>query len=195
MEARRSGAWRIVGVALVGLLALAGCAGISGERAQEVKWPPKYILLLVAADHETGGLSITDGPRGRGEWVHPGERELWMILSIRCSLRGAERRLGKDPSPQRLDGVMADCFPGFELPEDIWAAIAGGRPLGPDLSTRSVQGLLGLMVARNTLAQWGSSHHTTQPVPVVAIGVGAEAFRGSYDNTDFARKLLSLLGE
>jgi alkaline phosphatase len=49
------------------------------------------------------------------------------------------------------------------------------------------------MVARQTGFYWGTGGHATDPVPVGALGVGAEAFRGYYDNTDFGRALLQLV--
>ena len=39
---------------------------------------------------------------------------------------------------------------------------------------------------------WTSYFHTGLPVPVYAYGEGAEAFIGSYDNTDVAKKLMDL---
>jgi len=36
---------------------------------------------------------------------------------------------------------------------------------------------------------WTTYSHTGEPVPVFALGVGAELFDGFYDNTDLYRKL------
>ncbi len=41
---------------------------------------------------------------------------------------------------------------------------------------------------------WTSYAHTGTPVPVYAMGVGAEEFNGSYDNTDVFNKLVSVCG-
>lgn len=41
---------------------------------------------------------------------------------------------------------------------------------------------------------WTSYKHTGVPVSTSAIGVGAEMFNGSYDNTDIAMKLMSIMG-
>ena len=41
----------------------------------------------------------------------------------------------------------------------------------------------------------GTSYaHTGIPVPLFAAGLGSELFAGYYDNTDDARKTMSLLG-
>ncbi|MFH1134648.1 MAG: alkaline phosphatase [Pseudomonadota bacterium] len=41
---------------------------------------------------------------------------------------------------------------------------------------------------------WTSYSHTGVPVTVSAIGVGAESFNGYYDNTDIAKKLRAVMG-
>ena len=41
---------------------------------------------------------------------------------------------------------------------------------------------------------FGSYAHTGLPAAVFAQGAGAEAFAGSYDNTDIHHKLCTLLG-
>ena len=40
---------------------------------------------------------------------------------------------------------------------------------------------------------WTSFSHTATPIPVRAIGVGAELFSGYYDNTDMAKNIFKLL--
>ncbi|MCQ2973938.1 MAG: alkaline phosphatase [Bacteroidales bacterium] len=39
---------------------------------------------------------------------------------------------------------------------------------------------------------WASFSHTALPVPVFAIGVGAEVFNGYYDNTDIPKRIMQL---
>lgn len=41
---------------------------------------------------------------------------------------------------------------------------------------------------------WTSYSHTGTPVPVYAMGVGAESFNGAYDNTDVFHKLVEITG-
>ena len=50
-----------------------------------------------------------------------------------------------------------------------------------------------MMVANNTQAYWQTSAHTNSPVLVGALGVGAERFKGYYDNAEFGKKLKALL--
>lgn len=41
--------------------------------------------------------------------------------------------------------------------------------------------------------RWSTTHHTAEPVPVLAWGAGAETFRGIMDNTAIAERLRDLL--
>jgi alkaline phosphatase len=41
---------------------------------------------------------------------------------------------------------------------------------------------------------WTSFQHTGAPVTTSAVGVGAELFNGYYDNTDLAKKTMSVMG-
>lgn len=41
---------------------------------------------------------------------------------------------------------------------------------------------------------WSTGGHTAEPVPVYALGPGAENFTGVYDNTDLSKKIAALMG-
>lgn len=41
---------------------------------------------------------------------------------------------------------------------------------------------------------WGSYSHTGVPVATSAVGVGAEAYEGAYDNTDIPLRLMNIMG-
>jgi len=49
------------------------------------------------------------------------------------------------------------------------------------------------MVANNTQIYWQNTAHSNHPVLVAALGVGAERFKGYYDNADFGQKLKALM--
>lgn len=74
----------------------------------------------------------------------------------------------------------------------------GGLILRSRKTLRSLLGsqlsdLLGHESAKDAEVYWSTTGHTSQPVFVGALGVGAERFRGYQDNTDFAKHLLALL--
>lgn len=93
---------------------------------------PDETLIVVTADHETGGVAIGNG-----------HSPLW------------------------------------EVYDD---AVGGGKtyPAGADNKALNAKGGIG----------WTTTGHAGSPVPVYAIGKGAEKFCGRFDNTDISKKIL-----
>jgi len=154
-------------------------------------------LVVVAADHETGGFSPTYALRGGGalpgaDRLYTGDAELKLLGGITMSFGMVREKLGRKPSGEVLDQLLSQHFPGFTLEPDLRQMV-----LQPQLLDRNFaiypQNALGRMVARQTGIYWGTSGHTSEPVAVGAIGPGAQLFRGYQDNTDFGRHLQRLL--
>jgi len=116
-----------------------------------------------------------------------------MVSRITISLEEAAKRLGTAPSPDALDKLLAEHFPGFRLDPDLREAILKQQMLERNF-TYPTQNALARMVSRQTGIYWGTSGHGNDPVVVGAIGPGAEAFRGYLDNTEFGKILHRLLG-
>ena len=161
---------------------------------------PRETLILVISDHETGGLGFTQALKDlsstKGDnQVAATTADFKKIQSIKISLRKATEILGRNPTPEAVDQLMRDHFPGFTLAPEYKEAIVKRQPLSRTLFTDPVAHALGAMVANNVQAYWQTSTHTNKPVLVAALGVGAERFRGYYDNADFGAKLKSLFAE
>ncbi len=155
-------------------------------------------LLIVTGDHETGGFSPTYAQKdlssmSSGNRLYAGEEQLRMLERITMSLSMMKEKLGKKPSPEVLDQLIARHFPGFRLDADLRELLLSGKPLERNYSYMP-QNILGRMVARQTGFYWGASGHTPEPVAVGAIGPGSELFRGFQDNTDFGKHLHRLIG-
>lgn len=154
-------------------------------------------LVIVTGDHETGGFSPTyaltelGAPSG-GVLFYSGDDQLRMLEPIAMSLNMARENLGKQPSGTALDKLLSLHFPGFRLDPDLREAILDQKQREHNFGYLP-QNMLGRMIARQTGYYWGTSGHTTQPVPVGAIGPGAELFRGYQDNTDFGKHLHRLI--
>jgi alkaline phosphatase len=154
-------------------------------------------LMIVAADHECGGLSPTylqktPGSVSRSDRIFVGPAQFEMVNRIKGSLSSAAKTLGKTPTGEALDAVIAERFPGYKLDADLREAILAGRPLERSY-TYIPQNTLATMIARQTGFNWATSGHTTEPVLVGAMGPGAGLFHGYQDNTDFARHLQRLI--
>jgi alkaline phosphatase len=161
---------------------------------------PRETLIIVTSDHETGGLGFTlalkelSSTKSDNRAVGTVE-DFKKLQSIRISLQKASAILGRKPTPEAVDQLMLDHFRGFTLAPEFKEAIVKRQPLSRTMTTDATAHALGAMVANNTQAYWQTSAHTNQPVLVAAVGVGAERFKGYYDNVDFGIKLKSLFEE
>ena len=154
-------------------------------------------LVIVTGDHETGGFSPTYALKdlstlANSNRFYSGDEHLRMLERITTSFDAANAKLGKHPSGEALDQLLARHFPGFRLDPDLRELILGGK-LDERNFSYPTQNPLGRMVARQTGYYWGTSGHTPQPVLVGAIGPGAQLFQGYQDNTDFGRHLHRLI--
>ncbi len=154
-------------------------------------------LVIVTGDHETGALSATYALRDLSSTssknrFYTAVPHLEMLSRIKISLDKANEMLGKKPSAEALDKLVAENFPGFRLDDDLRQAILKQQPIERNFSYPT-QNALGRMVSRQTGVYWGTSGHSTEPVIVGAIGPGAERFKGYMDNTDFGRILQQVL--
>ena len=161
---------------------------------------PRETLILVTSDHETGGLGFTMALKDLSSTkpdnqVAATNADLKKLQSISLSLQKASRILGPAPTAEAVDRLMREYFSGFTLAPEFKEAIIARRPPWRTLYIDPTAHALGLMIANNTQAYWQTSSHTNHPVAVAALGVGAERFKGYYDNADFGKKLLALLDE
>ena len=155
-------------------------------------------LVIVTGDHETGGFSPTYALKdlsslSSSNRFYAGDDQLRMLERITMSFNMVAESLGKKPSGEVLDGLLAKHFPGFKLDPDLRELILKQQALDRNF-TYLPQNVLGRMVARHTGYYWGTSGHTPEPVAVGAIGPGAELFHGYQDNTDIGKHLHRLIG-
>lgn len=134
-------------------------------------------LMVVTADHNTGGLSI--GRNGHYGW---------------------------HPSVLHQMTASPDTIAAKAIATDDWQAIVakglGFTPTAPQyqrLTTARMQGqdtladALKHLIDKKSNTGWTTSGHTGIDVQVFAAGPAAELFNGHQDNTDIANKLISLL--
>jgi len=154
-------------------------------------------LVIVTGDHETGGFSPTYALKdlsslSSSNRFYFGDSQLKMLAPITMSFTTAAEKLGKKPSEEALDALLAKHFPGFKLDADLRELILKQKPIDRNYAY-VVQNALGRMVARRTGIYWGTGGHTSEPVLVGAVGPGADLFRAYQDNTDFGKNLHRLI--
>ncbi len=177
---------------------------------------PRETLIVILADHETGGMTF-DGEKAPGDIfaVLSAQRESseafdGKIADFRKeSQRTFERMLPRIAESFGLHASSGEGGAPFlalsagELNELRAAFVQSMQPkeqrkkdreylhrYGPyePLSTTATR-----ILGRKTGIGWATFGHTGASVPVFARGKGAELFAGEYDNTEVARKLMSLL--
>jgi alkaline phosphatase len=159
---------------------------------------PRETLILVASDHDTGGLGFTLALRDLSSTKNDNQVagtvvDFKKIQAIGVSLRKAAQILGRSPTSESVDQLMREHFPGFTLAPDYKEAIIKRQALSRTMFLDPTANTLGMMVANHTQMYWQTTTHTNQPVLVAALGPGAERFKGYYDNADFGTKLKALI--
>lgn len=146
---------------------------------------PEQTLIVVTADHETGGLAL-----GRDNLHY--DTYYGLLSAQKCS-KGVlkeqmEKAAGWDAVPKLLGEKMGFGTQIAVTPEE-WTELetAYGRKAG------SVADLAVEILARHSGAGWTTGSHSAAYVPVFAIGAGSEAFAGRMDNTDIPQRLRKLI--
>jgi alkaline phosphatase len=173
---------------------------------------PDETLIIVTADHETGGLAL-------GHALTRYDSYLSMLTAQKVSM-------------ERFAAIVDSTFaiPGHNHPDAAMALVHKYYKLGTDdgiqLTDREYNLLQDAYLVstqqkkiddkdemrlhyghEHALAAtatrilnnkaglaWTTWSHTASPVPVYAIGAGAEHFSGVYDNTDVPKKVAQAMG-
>lgn len=167
---------------------------------------PDETLIVVTADHETGGMILGNGAYAlnlqalRGQKVSEGE-----FTSVLNDMR---RKYKNQVSWEVIQAVLKDYF-GFwdtvklnKRHEDQLKAIYeksfSNQPV--DLEKNLYQqneplaGAAKRILNQIAMVSWASGSHSAGYVPVFAIGAGAEAFNGQIDNTEIPIKIAEAAG-
>jgi alkaline phosphatase len=135
-------------------------------------------LLLLTADHATGGLAINDD----ADWAALARQRAsvaWLARALRKGAGGevVAEATGYELTPEEVAAVRA--------PEDVYEA---ERALGTALARRHRITFMPKVNLDDTKG------HTGEDVPLYAGGPGAERFAGVLDNAELPRRLAALLG-
>ena len=174
------------------------------------KQHPEETLIVVTADHETGGMSV--GNQSSGYAVYPGRlapRRLSKdAFSDFCKGIAKSRRIFKWEDMKEYLAENLGCWtPSTKVSDEQTNRL---REMFEDMFTRHVtrpdQKTLysdfdaftaAVFEIADTQAgiNWASTKHTGSPVPVFAIGRGSEIFGRFGDNTEIPRKIMELAGK
>jgi alkaline phosphatase len=162
---------------------------------------PDETLIVVTADHETGGMAL-----GNGKYV----LNLQLLQNQKCSswalneaLKGLYDEFGKKTKWEQVKALLQNTLGFYDTVEisdkDEAKLIAAYKQMlkGKGKTEKTLYNDISELggTAINLLNKkaklgWTSYSHTAANVPVFAVGVGAENFTGWYDNTLIMQKIL-----
>jgi alkaline phosphatase len=123
-------------------------------------------LVVVTADHETGGLLIVD-PMKVG-------------LLSQIPLTAGEIAAHANADRSNLKEVMKQYAAIPDLTDAEEQQIKSAKDIGDGV---------GAVIGQRAGVAWLQPNHTTTPVRVYAFGPGSERFCGDMDNTDIAKRM------
>ncbi len=166
---------------------------------------PDETLIVITADHETGGIVLGRGPYE----LHTDllKHQKMSAANYTKHLSALRAKAGRDFSWELVEQDLKDNW-GFwnAVPlndhqtarlKKAWQAIRDGVDQGVENLYGKDNALAD--AARRTLAEaaligWQSGGHSNGYVPVYAIGAGADLFRGKLDNTDIPLRIAKAAG-
>lgn len=165
---------------------------------------PDETLIVVTADHETGGIALGRGPYELHTDVFKYQRMSTEAYSRHLS---ALRQSGKAFTWELVERDLAENW-GFgkgvtlsegqisRLKKAFDALAAGSAEQSKSLyaSADALADNARTILAECALVGWQSGGHSNGYVPLFAIGAGSELFNGRIDNTEIPRRIAKAAG-
>lgn len=184
---------------------------------------PEETLIIVTGDHETGGMTIGYAATGYNTAFDIISRQKISYVAFDEMIGSMKQQNPKltfadvYPVIKENFGLIApddadaavEANKNFVLTEYEYEKLTNGfeqsmlpaeeRTVNPETELlygtyNPLSVTLTHIINNKAGIGWTSYAHTGTPVPVYAMGAGAEVFGGSYDNTDIFKKLVALTG-
>jgi len=167
---------------------------------------PKETLIVVTADHETGGLALGTGPY---------EQHLKNLSYQKCSaeaftkvLKDLRKQTDNSVSWQQARAVLAEYW-GFWDKIEVNAAeeaelmkvyydsfVVGSGKMDETLYQKDepLTTAAKRLMAAKAMVSWASGGHSNGYVPVFAVGAGSELFHGRTEHPDTPKRIAQAAG-
>lgn len=136
-------------------------------------------LIVVTADHETGGLGLSTGGY---------TMDIELLRGYKKNTDWLARESGGDI--EKLKSLIKE-YCGVELTDEDISFIEAMKAANPYYGYSNA---IGRILSNKAKVGWTTFDHTAGPVPLFAVGPGAEHFVGVFDNTDIPRTIGRLAG-
>ncbi|MDR1225807.1 MAG: alkaline phosphatase [Prevotellaceae bacterium] len=158
---------------------------------------PKQTLIVVTADHETGGLGLGSSEYSSANVIN--------LSYQKISATALQKELEQPISYDKLYGSLIHDF-GLKLDfkdeialRELFVEHVKKTPKSDDeLCNIEKAETLAKAIARLASKKGGATYstyqHTGNMVPVYAIGAGSQLFNGKMDNTDIPKRLAKAAG-
>ncbi len=168
------------GSAIYDILALEDAVSVAVSFMNE---HPEETLIVVTADHETGGVLLGSGDRG-----YIARQGTSYALMSRYMQQFYDAQAESDVALEAIGAFGSLSDVDEEELRDAYRRGRDGEDTGDGLDPFSAYlcGFIGKGAGVNVT----TTSHTGGPVAVYADGCGADAFGGYYDNTELFKKLL-----
>ncbi len=146
---------------------------------------PDQTLIVVTADHETGGVALGNAANGY-------DSHFGLLSAQKMSKASLEKALGQTSSWEQARQVLAENLSlgdRVKPSENEWAMLKARYEKSPAGCASAAVALL----AKQAGVGWTTGAHTAVYVPVFAIGAGSEQFAGRTDNAQIAQTLRKLM--
>jgi alkaline phosphatase len=139
-------------------------------------------LLVITADHETGGMMVLPYARTGEEYEGI---NLKAISRTKASYEKRSKELGKDPSPEKIKEVVKSYY-GIELKDEEVRTIQENalKKLDPRHFHYDWDGSIGFVLRLDHRIGWATDSHSATPLFLWGIGPGSEKIKGWRHNTE-----------
>ena len=140
-------------------------------------------LIIVTADHETGGLAMTKGLNPEGKLDYTTVQDLREISQIKATFGGVINRAVEEAKD--LDEIKAVIkeYTGIEITDEE-AQMIMDQDVGVPTFFAQPGNAIGRALQDEITVGWATGNHTATPLFLFAVGPYSERFTGFLDNTD-----------
>ena len=148
-------------------------------------------LLIVTADHETGGMALIGHSKDSQEYVGI---DLSAIQKAQTSMELIVEELGKTPTPEKVREAVKRHL-AIQITEDEAKVVADDtiRKLDPKNYSYARLHSLALVLRPYLRVGWASQTHTASPLFAFGSGPGSEELVGFRHNTELFRIMKAAL--
>jgi alkaline phosphatase len=151
---------------------------------------PRETLIVVTADHDTGGLKILDATK-----IGQLKRQTMSFAALGAAYD--RLKAGNVPAAKAMETILPAAGLTDATDEEKTRLVeqynkflkndrAGSDVYNPN---NGYARLPALIVAERAGLGWTSGHHTPAAIPTTAIGAGAYSFKGTYENDELFFKI------